>query len=60
MFFWCLSPLFVCYFSSYICSEQKRGNNKKNESILEKNKVSVKAGKMMQEKRQLPQSLAQN
>ena len=56
MFFWCLSPLFVCYFSSYICSEQKRGN----ESILEKNKVSVKAGKMMQEKRQLPQSLAQN
>ena len=31
---------------SYICSEQK-GNNRKNESILEKNKVSVKAGKMI-------------
>ena len=25
----------------------KKGNNRKNESILEKNKVSVKAGKMI-------------
>ena len=38
----------------------KKGNNRINESILEKNKVSVKAGKMIQEKRQLQQSLAQN
>ena len=32
---------------------QKR-NNMKSETILEKNKVSVKAGKMIKEKRQLP------
>jgi len=25
----------------------KKGNNRKNESIIEKNKLSVKAGKMM-------------
>ena len=29
----------------------KRETTEKNESILEKNKVSVKAGKMIQEKR---------
>ena len=31
----------------YICSEQKGGNNRKHESILEKNELSVEAGKMI-------------